>query len=1403
MDSATRCPLALALWRMASSSSASSRGSSGKDGLMALLRPGAKQTVVSATAALSCGSATDTAAAVASLSAAKQKQLWETLQQIVEPIVLDDGFAESNESYSAVAAGEEDGDAETKSATTFERSLALLKACAVAAHSWATEPSHHLPATFMPLAETLQGALFMLKGPAGEDARGAIIKLCCGLWEQKRKGAAAVTTLTLPVLLLLANMPGATETDIKRCVSMRDALSLVDLDDESAADIKEVLAQCFLNPVFLRSREGRKLLEFVLVELTAPMVRDAYAAIVNQLPYCHASELTAYGSLFLRAWTAAAEVPGADATAGLGALSAADGAAAEAASPRQLIEEVVIQDLMIRAVSAARSEALSAVRRALAPIMAAKKVPQVDAMVARLYGPILWRSLEAGSPAVRGNAVALLVDAFPVVDPTAPKQQSDAAMQRNFTALYLLLSDPVPAVRVAAAQGCCRVLSSFWELVPAATTKRILARVAGECARDSASTAVRAAAVDGLAFLLGQVLAHPVLASLLPVLGPLLHDRSERVRAAFLGLLLRVQSLRSVRLFDIAPVDDLMARLVLDAGSSKAHPLLIQLLLPSLLPSDASASELLSRVVKGLRAHPTAARAFYASAHLAASPAARTRLALVLHKTLVKGVAAAATAAATATAPKRGGIDSRNTRLMADVAGALRAVWAGLDADVLRPGEPDAAAGQAAGEGADSHRALRRKLLDTVTQDSLLGLLRGICGDMPAVSGAPTDAASAAAAALLGIAATLGPEAGAAIAASWAWPLLSSSVPGSRAHAAAVDALCGFGLALDLVRACIAAISTTTSSPSPATSAAGSAAAGVHALSAGAALAAIERVLAANPSDARAVLLSDSACTAALQQALQAGVAPITAALALASAEAEADGDGDGDGATSSHASRAGLELAVRCAHLLARVSSHAGMAAAGSPSLPFAAPKALLWLAEWTSATALPAMASLCVPASQVADAVAPVSASLASRAASDAAAAVVAVVADAVAMGSAGDAALQLLRAMANASTAAAVAALPPPSALLYSGTGASAASAPAAGRRRGGRKRPASLDDDHSPSPPSPGAEAGPSPSPWAPSYAPALHGGNPLLSHSLRLAARFVALAAAGSSPAGAPSELASAQTAAAAALCLLAAASEPRCLAPTAASAEPEAAAAVKAACQRESRGARAVWAGCVRRLVAACGGDVASATATIVASALPEAVRAMGSGAEVVGEALAAAAGSPGDGVGGAASLGAVSGVDELGFGLREALKPLAVDDSARLRLAEAAAATLLPLLEVLAETPRAGAVTAPATTTAADAAKAEIAAARTASKLAYARDSALPWLATLSAMAADMGPEAKAALLAGLRAVPAAAAASSSAGGAPRQPLGELLQAASVSVKGPFAAVADQLGLQANPIQE
>lgn len=69
---------------------------------------------------------------------------------------------------------------------------------------------------------------------------------------------------------------------------------------------------------------------------------------------------------------------------------------------------------MQAAISASTQPMAAALRRVLDGFHREKASPGVDALLLRLYRPILFRALAAANPAVRRNALGLLLDAFPL-----------------------------------------------------------------------------------------------------------------------------------------------------------------------------------------------------------------------------------------------------------------------------------------------------------------------------------------------------------------------------------------------------------------------------------------------------------------------------------------------------------------------------------------------------------------------------------------------------------------------------------------------------------------------------------------------------------------------------------------------------------------------------------------------------------------------------------------------------------------------------------------------------------------------------------------------------------------------------------------------------------------------------
>ncbi|KAK9826218.1 hypothetical protein WJX74_000685 [Apatococcus lobatus] len=389
------------------------------------------------------------------------------------------------------------------------------------------------------------------------ELQEAVAKLCMAYWLAGAPSRERMVAQLLPYLLVCALTSGK-PADVKRCFTMRDALTLLDFDDESIGDLKRLLLRAAFSPAFLRASEGRRYLAF-LFTLQPQFVRELTAIVRNQIPSGRKSILRAYGEIMYRAWR-------------------------QCVGPCLYeVEHTLIQGLMQAAILASTPAMASSLQCVLGGLHEQKtKDAEVDALLTRLYGPILFRSLSAANACVRRNSLMLLLEAFPLQDPEGKPEESEALLARQFKLLDACLVDEAPAVRAAAVKGVCSLLNIWWEIVPQATLIGFLRRISGELAFDAADSGVRAAVPAGMAELVVNPLAHPLLKLMLPQLKSLLHDSAVRVRSAMATLLEVIAHIKGLHFTDIVSLEVLLEVMAHDSAAV-AQPIQ-RLLVPSCFP---------------------------------------------------------------------------------------------------------------------------------------------------------------------------------------------------------------------------------------------------------------------------------------------------------------------------------------------------------------------------------------------------------------------------------------------------------------------------------------------------------------------------------------------------------------------------------------------------------------------------------------------------------------------------------------------------------------------------------------------------------------------------------------------------------------------------------------------------
>jgi condensin-2 complex subunit G2 len=506
-----------------------------------------------------------------------------------ELFVPESAYDEENEFDDETPKEDTVSDAEAALALEFVKVTALCMESYMTSDARATTTGKMLDEVHTVMLH-LHNSLLCLQA-AGDDGvavQSKICSLCECWWKNDWKDRDDFVVQLLPILVAKSVDKSATKADIKRLYQMRRAFDVLDFADESSQDIKNLLLRTLSSPLYLQ--EGKPFVAY----LYQHMPHELHQAMRAQIPNAKKAVLEAYGEILFRAWK--------------------DG------ESRLTLEDVILKDFTYAIIHVGNAAMIKSLHVVLGPIHQAKTLPEVDQLLHRLYGPILWRSLRAANAHVRVHSASVLAQVFPLADGVNMQK----AVQKAVAALQALLMDTVPSVREAGSTATATVLATYWDALPAAEIRLLLKHVLDRHACDVSSSAVRAGAVNAIAHLLDAPQSHAVLRERLPGLGNLIHDKVERVRVATVKLLQKIKtSVPDIKYYKVVPVEHLWARLEQDARNrSITNPMtsaLTNLMKNSYFPQNSNGSEQVHRTLKFLNDRPLAAAVFYAnlSKHLA------------------------------------------------------------------------------------------------------------------------------------------------------------------------------------------------------------------------------------------------------------------------------------------------------------------------------------------------------------------------------------------------------------------------------------------------------------------------------------------------------------------------------------------------------------------------------------------------------------------------------------------------------------------------------------------------------------------------------------------------------------------------------------------------------------------
>lgn len=370
------------------------------------------------------------------------------------------------------------------------------------------------------------------------EVKAQIIKVCSLGVKKKIQMEESMLVKTFKFVVKQSLQQDALKADVHMVWTFRGALKLV-LDSEVYyEEMKDRLLEIPTSKNFLKVKEGCNFIGYMMT-WSEHFTLEIHGVIKKYLPHNKAEE---YALSYYYAWNSSGP------------------------EMKKVLEKECVQFFMLKSLTLPRQNLNMIIAgqnalRILSQFHQQKHFPHVQKMLSTLYEPLLWRHLSSPNNTHRCNATEVLFDAYPLEKPGKGKQINDIYLNQQHDAITKLLTDKCHIVRIIAIRQVCKMLSCYWEAIPAETIHRWMKTIS-VLANDFSSFYVRRSVFKGLPELLTNAHASICLEQILPRFQKNFHDPNEQVRSAFVNMLLAVKTSKGkLKFWHIVPLEELVGRL--------------------------------------------------------------------------------------------------------------------------------------------------------------------------------------------------------------------------------------------------------------------------------------------------------------------------------------------------------------------------------------------------------------------------------------------------------------------------------------------------------------------------------------------------------------------------------------------------------------------------------------------------------------------------------------------------------------------------------------------------------------------------------------------------------------------------------------------------------------------------
>nr|CAD7195008.1 unnamed protein product [Timema douglasi] len=390
----------------------------------------------------------------------------------------------------------------------------------------------------------------------------------CLEWHKKELPSVGLRENVLKYLLKTA-LNGTAKTNVHRLCEFHNGLDNKELNK----GIRELIIQAAASTKFLFNIKGQNFLTSKIIADNS-LVEETYQMLKEMACSGKKKHAAIYGKIFREVWLLGAQ------------------------DTKQLIENCVqdiVEHVFLLPRSGMEMNKIGQLMVCFLYQFNCAKSPQIKKTFSQLSCPEVWKNLHSDNSVYRCNATDVFFHMYPLQRPdviTRPETQIYLDMQHEI--IKKLLLDECPIIRCLAIRGVCKVIATWWFSIEPETRYGWMKIIIEDLTYDASSPEVRCCIYRSLKHLLTNRHSTKYLETVMPSLREQFADVSDKVRKAYIELLIKIKTTEETKHWNIVPLEQILVHL--ETEGPVLGVLLVRLVFDTFINKKKPVTEMVRRI---------------------------------------------------------------------------------------------------------------------------------------------------------------------------------------------------------------------------------------------------------------------------------------------------------------------------------------------------------------------------------------------------------------------------------------------------------------------------------------------------------------------------------------------------------------------------------------------------------------------------------------------------------------------------------------------------------------------------------------------------------------------------------------------------------------------------------------